>query len=386
MNSTDKENNQNRDVFGYQYKGEFTKNFRPKDCPNPIGIELRDQTTKIDVDMIPGVVFDIEPTVFPEQYFWTLDQNSNYSIQNGFHFEFRFKCDRNVQSIFGYMSNQKLPSTDSPTEGITIPKLASSKSGNTVGMCVFKHNNEIYPSSILENERSTGWTSLTCRTLVESDYHGGVNFKIETDKNADFDVLPQRTDLDSDLWLFDNDLTAIHNSYIAPAITSISKSKGSKHGGYQITITGNKFTEKPIVKIGFQDCKIISFDTKTVVCEVLQEETLNGDLCSDKNIYPGNPGLSATMYNAKINGNTFSLTFNNDETHPNFAWKGKIEDGWVSAAPKSAGRGWHVGNSQSSLEGAEFYDRSRRFFLSSQDRVLQVHVERRRHPRCSVQF
>lgn len=61
------------------------------------------------------------------------------------------------------------------------------------------------------------------------------------------------------------------------------------------------------------------------------------------------------LHDAKFGGNSFSYTFNNDETHEHFAWKGLIEDGWVSAAPKSVGRGWHVGNGYSSLEGSEYY-------------------------------
>ena len=349
MNSSDSEYHHNKQVDGYIYKNEFTKKFRLENCPNPIGIEVREKTSKIDVDLISGVVFDLEPTIFPERYFWKLNPDSNYTIENGnFNFEFRFKCDRNVQTVFGYMSNQKLPSTDSPTEGISIPKLVSSKNPeDTVGMCVFKHNSEKYPASIPEGERSTGWVSLTCKTLVDSDFHGGVNFLIETDKNADFATLPQDTGLDSDLWLFSNDLESLYNSYIAPAITSVSKSKGSKYGGYEITISGNKFTEQPQIKVGFQECKVLNFNLEQVICEL---ENYNSS-CPVP-IYPGNPGLTGTLYNSKLNGNNLEYIFDYDG---DFGWSSRIEDGWASASAKSAGSGWYVENKHSSKEGADMY-------------------------------
>lgn len=308
-----------------------SKHLRPVYCDWPVGLEVRDSITKGDIFSNPDIVLKKDLTMVENAFFvldWTV---GNWSVDHEVHFEYRYKCDRNVQVIHGNFKDQFLPKTDSPSEGTSIPKMVSSKDKQTVvGTCLYNFNGVEFPSDMVEN-RDDNEASIVCRAISEGNFHGGVNFHIESDEGAQFFVKEYQDIHRPYVKLLNNDLSSSYNSYIAPAITGISGLKaGSLSGGNVVTIHGNKFTEKPVVKIGFQNCNVLEFTETKIVCELQESDSV----CENVIEYPGNPGLRGMLFEGNQNERTLAAYDINEENEDNWRWTSLMEDGFVASLPQ----------------------------------------------------
>lgn len=254
-------------------------------CRYPIDMQMRDPVNKTDLFDLAGLAYDIEPTVL-ENVLYDVDssQSQVFSEFNKLDVEFRFLCDRNVMGIVGSAKDQSMPKTDNPSQGISIPKLVSSNDpSNQVGACALNNNGETFTNDL---EKTTGkHTEFTfhCRMEVDANFHGGVQIIQKSDQHAQYILGRLGSDAGewlSDVWSLTNDLSAVYNSYVAPAVTGISVDSCSKSGGVSVTITGNKFTEKPVVKVGFSDCTVTSFGFGQITCDIEEPQVSCPD--SDK--------------------------------------------------------------------------------------------------------
>lgn len=338
---------------------------RPKNCDYPVGIEV--QYEGVAVETINDLFWTHKPNVIYKNWehasdIWEVDPSSNWTVANDpADLQFRYKCDRNVQTLYGYFKDQNLPSSDSPTEGITIPKLVSaSDSTKIVGTCALNYENSELDinqlPSDMTKDRTAHEATIFCRTESDSSYHGGAVFSIRSDNGAEFIGSPRDDNWEmSTVWLMTNKLDALYQTYISPAITEISTentgNRGSKNGGYEITITGNKFGDSSSVndisvKVGFENCEIISLSKTQIVCKIKSSSSgsLNSD-CADSSEFPGNPGFRILAVDGTHFGH-LTETDRNRERDSRYMHESNTEDGFFQITPRRYGYGDHGWNTK----------------------------------------
>ena len=328
-------------------------------CDVPLAVEIRDKYTKENLLNVPEFVYKHEPSSVAQiGVYYKADEDLLAGVYNGTDsyktkMEVRFTCDKQFVGVRAYENNNGLswPSTSNPEEGMEVPRLLSSKTSENVGGCMLKYDGAEYENTV---GGDSSHFSFHCRPVVDENYHGGVNFEVSSDNNPIWKIGKtsewEEQLFRPDVWLLSNDLTYKYNTYVAPAINTIDVISGSKRGGNIIRITGSKFTEEPVVKVGYQNCIVINFTKTEIRCELQESDSI----CEDTDLgnnqeYPGNPGLSASLFNSKEAGFKASNEIS-PENDGDYYWTTHVEDGFVQSSPKN----WY-NNANPSIAASDEY-------------------------------
>ena len=306
------------------------KHLRNRMCDQPLSVEFREKSTKKNLLEIPEIVFDDEPRLnHGGANLYDIKSSLSSGIWNTTHefkefIEMKLTCDKQFVAVRGWHEkDMSFASFENPEEGIQVPVLLSSKdSSQKVGGCMLRYDGAEYPNSMEGNNHFTFY----CRPVVDEDFHGGVNFEVSNDNRPIWGIGKESNAerFNPDAWLLGNDLTYKYNTYIAPAIKSIEL-----EGCNVLVIKGNKFTETPVVKVGYQDCEVINYSETEIRCEIQE----SSGICQDATEYPGNPGLTGHLFDKYNEGFKGGDVEKNPESSAEYKWTAHVQDGWVQSSP-----------------------------------------------------